>query len=46
MLKLTNIVKEYPGATTVRALKGVSIAFRPSEFVAIWVTPAAARPRC
>ena len=35
MLKLTNIVKEYPGATTVRALKGVSIAFRPSEFVAI-----------
>jgi putative ABC transport system permease protein len=35
MLKLTNIVKEYPGATTVRALKGVSIAFRSSEFVAI-----------
>ena len=35
MLKLNNIVKEYPGATTVEALKGVSIAFRPSEFVAI-----------
>ena len=35
MLKLHNIVKEYPGATTVKALKGVSIAFRPSEFVAI-----------
>ena len=36
MLKLTNIVKEYTtGAQTVTALKGVSIAFRPSEFVAI-----------
>ena len=35
MLKLTNIVKQYPGATTVDALKGVSVAFRPSEFVAI-----------
>ena len=35
MLKLNNIVKEYPGATTVHALKGVSISFRPSEFVAI-----------
>ena len=35
MLKLNNIVKEYPGATTVEALKGVSIAFRPSEFVAV-----------
>ena len=36
MLKLTNIVKHYTtGAQTVAALKGVSIAFRPSEFVAI-----------
>ena len=35
MLKLTNIVKQYPGATTVEALKGVSISFRSSEFVAI-----------
>ena len=35
MLKLTNIVKKYPGATVVEALKGVSISFRSSEFVAI-----------
>ena len=36
MLKLTNIVKNYTtNAQTVTALKGVSIAFRPSEFVAI-----------
>jgi len=35
MLKLNNIIKEYLGATTVEALKGVSIVFRPSEFVAI-----------
>ncbi len=35
MLKLKNIVKDYPGANVVRALKGVSIAFRSSEFVAI-----------
>ena len=36
MLKLNNIVKDYDaGANTVHALKGVSIAFRPSEFVAI-----------
>ena len=36
MLKLTNIVKNYTtGAQTVSALKGVSISFRPSEFVAI-----------
>lgn len=36
MLKLHNIVKHYDaGANTVHALKGVSIAFRPSEFVAI-----------
>lgn len=36
MLKLTNIVKHYDsGANQVEALKGVSIAFRPSEFVAI-----------
>ena len=36
MLKLTNIVKNYvSGNQTVSALKGVSIAFRPSEFVAI-----------
>ena len=36
MLKLTNIVKNYTtGDQTVSALKGVSIAFRPSEFVAI-----------
>lgn len=36
MLKLSNIVKDYDaGANFVHALKGVSIAFRPSEFVAI-----------
>ena len=36
MLKLTNIVKDYhAGSQTVHALRGVSIAFRPSEFVAI-----------
>ena len=36
MLKLTNIVKDYDVASNpVRALKGVSIEFRPSEFVAI-----------
>ena len=36
MLKLTDIVKNYDvGANTVHALKGVSIEFRPSEFVAI-----------
>ena len=47
MLKLTNIVKDYDvAAQTVHALKGVSITFRPSEFVAIWAIPAVARPRC
>ena len=36
MLKLTDIVKNYDvGTNTVHALKGVSIEFRPSEFVAI-----------
>ena len=36
MLKLTDIVKDYDvGANAVHALKGVSIEFRPSEFVAI-----------
>ena len=36
MLELRNIVKEYPtGSSTLTALKGVSIAFRESEFVAI-----------
>lgn len=36
MLKLTNIVKDYPaGDDTVHALKGVSLEFRESEFVAI-----------
>ena len=36
MLKLTNIIKNYvTGPQTVAALKGVSITFRPSEFVAI-----------
>ena len=36
MLKLTNVVKDYRvGANTTHALRGVSIAFRPSEFVAI-----------
>ena len=36
MLKLFDIVKHYDaGVNTVQALKGVSIAFRPSEFVAI-----------
>lgn len=36
MLKLKNIVKEYPtGGSKVVALKGVSIEFRKSEFVSI-----------
>ena len=36
MLKLTNIVKDYlVGSQPVHALKGVSIEFRPAEFVAI-----------
>jgi putative ABC transport system permease protein len=36
MLELVNIVKDYPaGDGTVHALKGVSLQFRPSEFVAI-----------
>ncbi len=36
MLKLTNIVKEYPaGGDIVAALRGVSLEFRKSEFVAI-----------
>ena len=36
MLKLSNIVKNYPaGDTTVHALRGVSVEFRESEFVAI-----------
>lgn len=36
MLKLTNIVKDYNvGDETVHALKGISIEFRKSEFVAI-----------
>ena len=36
MLKLTNIVKTYDaGPKQVAALKGVSIEFRPAEFVAI-----------
>ncbi len=36
MLKLTNVVKTYDvGSHPVNALKGVSIQFRPSEFVAI-----------
>lgn len=36
MLELKNIVKDYEaGGTTVRALKGISISFRESEFVAI-----------
>ena len=36
MLTLTNIVKDYLlGDTEVHALKGVSLSFRKSEFVAI-----------
>ncbi len=36
MLTLTNIVKDYTlGGTVVHALKGVSLSFRKSEFVAI-----------
>ncbi|MCQ2409291.1 MAG: ABC transporter ATP-binding protein/permease [Clostridia bacterium] len=36
MLRLYDIVKDYPTATTtVHALKGVNLAFRKSEFVAI-----------
>ena len=36
MLKLSNIVKNYPaGNTTVHALRGISVEFRESEFVAI-----------
>ncbi len=36
MLELKDIVKDYPaGDGTVHALKGISLQFRPSEFVAI-----------
>ncbi len=36
MLKLTDVVKEYPaGGQTVAALRGVSVEFRKNEFVAI-----------
>jgi len=36
MLRLTNITKDYKaGDSTVQALKGVSLSFRKSEFVAI-----------
>ena len=36
MLILKDIIKEYnAGDSTVRALKGVSITFRESEFVSI-----------
>ncbi len=36
MLRLTNIVKEYPaGGEKVAALRGVSVEFRKNEFVAI-----------
>ncbi|MBO5247738.1 MAG: ABC transporter ATP-binding protein/permease [Clostridia bacterium] len=36
MLRLTNIVKEYPaGGDKVAALRGVSVEFRKNEFVAI-----------
>ncbi len=36
MLELKNIVKEYPtGSSTLIALRGINIAFRESEFVAI-----------
>ena len=36
MLELYNITKEYPtGNTTLTALRGISMAFRKSEFVAI-----------
>ena len=36
MLRLCDIVKNYPTATTtVQALRGVSLAFREAEFVAI-----------
>ena len=36
MLKLINITKDYPfGGGKVEALKGISLEFRKSEFVAI-----------
>jgi len=36
MLVLKNIVKDYgSGDSTVRALKGIDVSFRESEFVAI-----------
>ncbi len=36
MLTLSNIVKEYPTATTtVHALRGISLTFRENEFVAV-----------
>ena len=47
MLKLKNIVKEYPtGDSKVVALKGVSIEFRKSNSSRSLATPAAARRRC
>jgi len=36
MLKLKNITKDYQaGDTTVRALKGIDLEFRESEFVSV-----------
>ncbi len=36
MLKLNNIVKNYEtGSTVVKALKGINLAFRKSEFVSV-----------
>ena len=36
MLTLKNIKKDYPvGDETVHALKGISLSFRESEFVAV-----------
>ena len=36
VLQLKNIVKEYPtGETKVKALKGISVAFRKNEFVSV-----------
>lgn len=46
MLELKHITKVYEAGTTqVEALKGIDIAFRENEFVAILASPAAVRPR-
>ena len=47
MLELKNIRKEYKvGDTTTQVLKGVNVAFREKEFVAILGTSGAGKTTC